>query len=100
MYIYIYIYLQFCNGVETSERSKIKDENDTGCCSCFKIQLENCKYGLDDYVYCDRCFLAYHWKCAGYKRVPLHPERLKYICEHCRIKVLFFFIIVPWTCIS
>lgn len=64
-------------------------EDTTGCCGCFSINIEVEEDGLDSYVYCDECLLAYHWICAGFKEMPedVDDPNFKFICKRCQEKV-------------
>lgn len=74
---------QFCKKTKKGEnRLEILDEDDAGCCECWKIDI-NAKNGLDGLVYCDKCLLAYHWFCEGFKEVPKDLESYKFICKRC-----------------
>lgn len=59
------------------------DEDSAGCCGCLKREID-AENDLDAFVYCDKCMLAYHYKCEGFEKVPEDVGSLKFICKRCK----------------
>lgn len=83
MYYDIYNIFQFCKKTKKGEdRLEILEEIDAGCCDCFSSEIKSDNI-LDGFVCCDKCLLAYHWNCEGFKEVPKDIESYNFICKRC-----------------
>lgn len=67
------------------------DEESAGCCECLSTEITT-DNGLDAFVYCDKCLLAYHWMCEGFNSVPKNADSddYKYICKRCKEYVYIY----------
>lgn len=76
----------YSSGLLHDSRINILTEDKSGCCKCFKRNIKNNDISINEYVYCDKCQLAYHLKCVGLKVLP--DKDMSFICDKCKKIVL------------